>query len=484
ATQYLGLEISFWNFKDVLQKLYYKEKIETGVLMQLQRRAQMSEMPETERKLLLSHTETLLSHVKPGRQLVQGFFQELSSVLKSMVAETGETGYAVKKRYRGEDRLDEALGSYYQELSQFLHVLLGELHHLLEFLKELPDDSFRHQKQVNQELAAQFENVTALRDSLHYLLSAEDDDWVYWFEISTRGGNDDSRLYGAPLNIGDLLQQKLYKKLRSALFTSATLTVGNKFNYFLDRVGLHGIEQERLNTLNLASPFHYEEQVLLAVPTFLPEPRDPRYRTAVQEFVQQLLFEQRRGVLILFTSYGMLNDLYGSLKLVCQAEQIPLFAQGKSGSRHAIINQFKQIPHSVLLGTDSFWEGIDVPGKSLEILLITKLPFDVPSEPVIQAKAEQIQKRGGNPFIEYTIPEAVIRFRQGFGRLIRSRADYGAVIVLDNRLTRKMYGRIFLQSLPVKSLLFNSSDELWEKLLMWFGDGGVLLKDNSDTNQK
>ena len=151
-----------------------------------------------------------------------------------------------------------------------------------------------------------------------------------------------------------------------------------------------------------------------------------------------------------------------------ESEKIDLLARGIDGSRNSLINQFRANPKSVLFGTDSFWEGVDVPGESLEMLLITKLPFDVPTEPIIQAKAEMIQNEGGNPFMEYTVPEAIIRFRQGFGRLIRSTTDYGAIITLDNRIITKMYGRLFLESIPVRSRVFETPDELWEELLTWF----------------
>ncbi|MCK4894459.1 MAG: helicase, partial [Calditrichia bacterium] len=151
-----------------------------------------------------------------------------------------------------------------------------------------------------------------------------------------------------------------------------------------------------------------------------------------------------------------------------ESEKIPLLAQGKSGGRHAIINEFKKNSPSFLFGTDSFWEGIDVPGQALELLLLTKIPFDVPTDPIIQAKAEMIEREGGNPFMDYTVPEAVIKFRQGFGRLIRSTSDTGAVIILDNRIIKKIYGRVFLESLPVAATISNDPEEMWEILLNWF----------------
>ncbi len=173
-------------------------------------------------------------------------------------------------------------------------------------------------------------------------------------------------------------------------------------------------------------------------------------------------------MLALFTNYSMLNYIYNQLKVYFEGENILLLAQGKSGNRTSIINQFREYKDSVLFGTDSFWEGIDVPGEALEILLITKLPFDVPSEPLIAAKMEQIKKRGGNPFLEYAVPEAIIKFRQGFGRLIRHKNDFGAVIVCDNRLNRMNYGKDFLSSLPVNAEIFRDKTEMFSSLNEWF----------------
>ncbi len=469
ATEYLGVEISLWNFRDVFRKLYYKERMETGILVQMQRRVNRANMEEVKKKFILDHLKKLIPLISTNWQYIQGFFRELTRQLEKLLPEKTETNYSVRFRYRREDELLKKLESYYLELMDYLKKVLAGINDLLELLKEVPDDSFKYQKQISQELQAQFSQIDGLKTNLEFLVAAEFDDWVYWFELPVKENTDDSRLYAAPLNISEILNEKLYKKLNTAIFTSATLTVGRSFDYFLDRVGLKLVDEDRLQTLLLESPFNYEEQVLLAVPAFMPDPRSPEFREEIKNFLHKMVQVQRRGTLVLFTSYSLLNNLYSALRLPYQSQKIPLLAQGIDGSRHAIMNRFKEVPDSVLFGTDSFWEGVDVPGKALEMLLITKLPFDVPSEPIIQAKAEMIRKRGGNPFMEYTIPEAVIRLRQGFGRLIRSKSDFGAVIILDNRVIKKMYGRIFLQSLPVRTRIFQTEEELWQQLKQWFG---------------
>ena len=468
ATDYLGIELSRWNFRDALQKIYQKDRMETGISVQLKKRAQMSELPDSIKKLIISHAEKLMEQSVTSWKLVQNFFDEMLSFLKGRISTQRNQDYSARFRYRQEDGLFAHMENYFNELQKQLQALLSEINEILELFKDVPDDALRYQRQILQELQAQFTQITDLLNNLSFLLHAEWENWVYWFELVKRNDTSDIRLYAAPLNISDLLYNKLYKNLNTAVFTSATLTVGREFDYFLERVGLNYVESDRLQTLLLPSPFRYEEQVLLAIPAFFPDPRSPEFREYTRDFLRDLNRAQKRGTLVLFTSYALLNEIYNALKTDFEVEKTPLLAQGISGSRHLLITRFREIAHSVLLGTDSFWEGVDVPGEALEILLITKLPFDVPSDPVIQAKMELIRKKGGNPFMDFTVPEAVIRFRQGFGRLIRSNSDYGAVIILDNRVIKKMYGRIFLESLPVRSRIFYRPEELWQTLENWF----------------
>jgi ATP-dependent DNA helicase DinG len=312
--------------------------------------------------------------------------------------------------------------------------------------------------------------VEMLLNNLQFLIEAEWDNYVYWFELPTRQDSDDSRLYGVPLDIASILNERLYSHLRTTVFTSATLAVNKNFEYFDHRIGLNYTESDRVENLLLESPFNYNEQVLLMVPSFIPDPKHPQYLPQIKEFFEKLIVKSPRGTLALFTAYSMLNNVYQALKPTFMSEDIPVFGQGIDGGRHTLINQFKNIEKSFLFGTDSFWEGVDVPGKALEVLLLTKLPFDVPSEPIIQAKAELIQKQGGNPFMDFTVPEAVIRFRQGFGRLIRTRSDFGAIVILDTRVISKLYGRVFLNSLPLKANIVTEDESLWQQLKNWFGD--------------
>jgi len=454
ATEYLGAQITIWDFKETFQKLYSKERIETGILIQLRKRIQLSEMENSQKELVFGHIDSSIPLINTSWTMAQGFFKELTAYLRSIMPEMTSSDYNMRFRYRSTDGIYAKLETYYTEINEYLNKLYNGIHDLLELFREIAADSFTYQKQMYQELLAQYTKLDSLRNNLHFLIQAEMEDWVYWFELPARTDSDDSRLFTVPLKISEILQEQFYSKLKSAVFTSATLTVGKKFDYFKERIGLNSLEPERLQTYYLDSPFDYARQVLILIPSYFPDPRAANYRAALKEFLLQLQKEQRRGTLVLFTSYSMLNDVYQALSLSFESEQIPLLAQGISGSRHSIINEFKKNTHSFLLGTDSFWEGVDIPGNALEILLLTKIPFDVPSDPIIQAKAEMIEREGGNPFMDYTLPEAVIKFRQGFGRLIRSTSDTGVVIILDNRIIKKIYGRIFLESLPVSAKIF------------------------------
>ncbi|GAB4332154.1 MAG: helicase C-terminal domain-containing protein [Calditrichia bacterium] len=468
ATEYLGHSVSIWDFREPLRRLYFREKYATGVLKQMQKWIPSGALESSETEPLLNQVGKCIDLVNRNWQIVQAFFQQLTAILKQDFANALDSPYSPRVRYNKESGLFSRMRDAYLELDERLRELMNELNSLIESLKLLKEDSFKYQRQTSQDLQAQFSSLDSVKNTLELLLTAEWDDFVYWFEIIKRDYHEECRLYAAPLNVAELLYHKLYRPLRTAIFASATLTVGKSFNYFIKRVGLDLVESERLKTLLLDTPFEYERQVLLAVPTFFPEPREITYREQLEKFLHQLTDEQRRGILVLFTAYGMLNELYNRLKLPFQSKKITLLAQGKSGGRHQIINRFKQQRDSVLFGTDSFWEGVDVPGSALEILLITKLPFDVPSDPIIEAKAEKIDREGGNSFMDFTVPEAVIKFRQGFGRLIRTRSDFGAVIITDRRVVSKQYGRMFLHSLPVRASIFQSEDELWEALLHFF----------------
>jgi len=344
------------------------------------------------------------------------------------------------------------------------------LSELLNIYNDLSADSFQFQDQIHRELISIETDLTNLIESFEFCLKAEMEDWVYWLELPLKKESNDISFNAVPLNIAELLKKILYDRLYMAVFTSATLAVNESFDYYKNRVGLNLVESISVKSTLLGSPFDYQNQILFAISDFMDDPRNEKFGSQLTELIKEIHKNIPTGMLVLFTNYALLNYIYEQLKLHFESEKILLLAQGKSGSRTSIINQFREYKDSILFGTDSFWEGVDVPGEALELLLITKLPFDVPSEPIIAAKLDQIKKLGGNPFLEYSVPEAIIKFRQGFGRLIRHKNDFGAVIVCDNRLSRMQYGKQFIDSLPVKAGIYKDRKKLYADISKWFAN--------------
>jgi ATP-dependent DNA helicase DinG len=228
------------------------------------------------------------------------------------------------------------------------------------------------------------------------------------------------------------------------LLTSATLGMGEQdLRYFRDRVGAEEVE-----ALRIGSPFDYAKQMTLHLVPTMPEPAAPAFDEALEKWIAHYLTLSKGRAFVLFTSYKLLQNMAGRLQGFCARQGWELLIQGAGKPRHQIIRDFRENVSSVLFGTESFWTGVDVPGEALSNVIITRLPFAVPDHPLTASRLEAIEERGGNPFMEYSVPEAVLKLRQGVGRLIRTQKDHGIAVILDNRILTKQYGRIFLDALP------------------------------------
>jgi Rad3-related DNA helicase len=260
-----------------------------------------------------------------------------------------------------------------------------------------------------------------------------------------------------PVNVAPYLYEALFKKMKTVICTSATLTTANSFDFWGERTGVSLLkaskQKKRVLEGIFPSPFPYKKNVLLAVPTDAPAPTEPGFRDFLNDAVKRLVLASGGGALVLFTSFDSLNQCCEYCRGDFEAEHITTLKQG-ADERSRLLKNFIADTHSVLFATDSFWEGVDAPGATLRLLLICRLPFRIPNEPVFEARCEALERAGSNPFMELSVPEAVIKFRQGFGRLIRSSTDRGVVAVLDNRLLTKRYGKIFLDSLPQTQTCF------------------------------
>jgi ATP-dependent DNA helicase DinG len=323
-------------------------------------------------------------------------------------------------------------------------LLAEELRKLASVIKQIAQTIERPEDRI--ELDAAEGRCRSLADEISAWLAQCDQGTVHWVEVDTKARRR-VRLASAPLDVAPRLRKLLFEQVPTCILTSATLCVGSPptFDFIKSRLGLNVAE-----TLALGSPFDFARQVTVHVPKNLPDPSDSPdsfERAAIPAIAHYL--EQTQGkAFVLFTSYKMLDAAARALGPWLAERKIALFAQSDGMPRSKMVDAFKADINSVIFGADSFWQGVDVPGEALSNVIITRLPFSVPSHPLLEARLEDIRRRGGSPFIEYQVPEAVIKLKQGFGRLIRSKTDRGIVVILDPRVLTKPYGQTFLSSLP------------------------------------
>ena len=310
------------------------------------------------------------------------------------------------------------------------------------------------------EFSRYYERLKQYYKKFEFILEGKEEGYVYWANVTTIRPN--VKLYATPFDISDELNDNLFTKMDRMVFTSATLAVDNKFDYYKKSIGLMKENRRKIDERIVKSPFDYEKQMKVYIPEDALDPTNIEFLRDLEEFIEGVIKNTKGHCFLLFTSYSALNFLYNQLKSRFSEKEYTLIKQNDF-PRHEMIEIFKNSKNPILFGTDSFWEGVDVQGEQLQSVIITKLPFKVPNDPVTEAIIENIRKNGQNPFNDYQVPQAVIKFKQGVGRLIRSKTDSGNIIILDNRIIKKMYGKKFLSALP-RNKVVESKSEILKKM--------------------
>jgi ATP-dependent DNA helicase DinG len=399
ATQFLGLEVSNSNLFYFLDRLHN---------------------PRTKKGLLTRLDHALVPHV---RKLAMTVRQSIESFFTHLLEEYG--------------REDRVLRFYKPPvLDNGVYVPMEALR---ESLKSL--EAGLHSEEDRIDVAAAAERCFEFNNTLSAILNQNFKGYVYWIQIAKRKRFPRVTLRGVPIHVGEELQAQVFNKLERIIMTSATLTTNKKFDFIKERLGFQPNKE-----LLLDAPFDYPNQALLYVPSDLPEPGDKNapYVEEISTRCRDLVLVSGGKTFILFTSYALLNQVYE--KLDEWGLPFPLIRQGEVPT-NLMIKQFKEKP-SVIFGTNSFWQGVDIPGEALQSVIITKLPFDVPKEPLTEARIEELRRQHIDPFSHYQIPRAIIQLKQGFGRLIRKKTDRGVVSLLDSRISHRGYGKQFIASLP------------------------------------
>jgi ATP-dependent DNA helicase DinG len=475
ASKHLGIELHSSAMYHSLTWLYKDNR--SGQLPMLRFRLQKSD-EQQERAAAWSHTidglfPKIVQMKENWDQLSESLYELVSS--KSDPSQTENSTYVLRMK-------PETLPANWHELMTMEDNIYLNANDLLRTLDKLLSDVKEHQEAFGvqglvTDLNGTVKELYEHRDALHFFMKMADEGYVYWMEAGTYARAKSLQLFSIPTDVSSLLQQHFFETKESIIMTSATLSVNKSFQYSADQLGLvipQDEESGKLKTVQLPSPFNYREQALVVIPRDFPTIKgagDPVFIASLIESLSEVAIVTKGRMLILFTSNRMLKQIYAGMKDYLKSYGITVLGQGvDSGNRSKLTRMFQDNKMCVLLGTSSFWEGVDIPGDALSCLAIIRLPFQPPNHPLVEAKCENIKRRNENPFMKFSVPQAVIRFKQGFGRLVRRASDKGIVIIYDTRVIETFYGKHFLYSLPGPKIEHMTTEQMLPRIEQWMGE--------------
>ncbi|WP_419873708.1 ATP-dependent DNA helicase DinG [Candidatus Pristimantibacillus sp. PTI5] len=472
AGKHLGMQINYFSLTQAVLRLYKDAR--SGLLPGLRQKLLYED--DAHQASWLETIDTVIpifQEIKEHWDKLFEMFYSFTSTSSDGPTENGQSVCRLKKNELPAGWEDGVTveGNLHTELNRVVRTV----DKMVTDIKDRVDDSAV--QALITDLNGAVRDLTRLKDELRTFIKLELTDSVFWIEASSVYRYRSVQLYGVPVDVSAQLQKYFFDVKESIVLTSATLSVQKSFQYAEEQLGLTGYEEQgRLKTVQLPSPFNYREQALVVIPRNFPVLKgvsvDDTYLEMLVASLADAAKETKGRMLVLFTSYRMLKQVYEPLKEKLSVSGIQVLGQGiDSGNRTKLTRRFRQTPESVLLGTSSFWEGVDIPGEALICLAIVRLPFQPPSHPLAEAKAEMLQRQKQNPFMKLSIPQAVIRFKQGFGRLVRTSQDKGIVIIYDTRVIDTYYGKHFLYSLPGPKIETMHTDQMILRMREWLSDG-------------
>lgn len=454
ARSYFSVEVSKISFTRLLNRIYQKKnkkKKEKSALIRVEDTVDEKNLEDSEQYIYLLNT--LKEEISILQNIGDEYFDEIRKIYET------NTEAPIKKSL---NNFEMTKSRFLENLREKKDIFQGKLADFLNLMMSF-NNVIDEEKDKNPEVI-NFNNhlkmFKAYIDSFKFINSFEDDNYIYWLDINSKRTN--VVLTATPLNIAQKLSTVLFDNLDRLVFASATIVVNGNFDYFKKSLGLD--EEDCIEAI-IKSPFDYDEQMSVYIPSDIQDSENINaFVSDASKFILNILLKTNGKAFILFTSYTMLNQIYYSISKKLKDKGFEVFLHGDK-PRSQIIKEFKEAENPILFGTTSFWEGVDVQGENLSNVIITKLPFLVPTDPVVSAISKKIEEDGGNSFMDFQLPEAIIKFKQGVGRLIRKKTDSGNIFILDNRILKKRYGSLFINALPSqKNIKILEKDDIIEEI--------------------